>query len=125
MADERDIVKEIFVPTLEVPKEFPPSIAAGDLDDIKDPTTKKILLRMSSLQDAINFAIKSAVECRAIEAKVAIILMEVQQELIILRRTQRNVTAATGKLKSLLMIAIGVFISELVRRISSQIKFGP
>lgn len=119
MSDEEqddDFIREIVVPPLIVPEKWPSSIDEADLEDVKNPDTRKILLKMSQLQKAINFAIGAQVQCREYQIIFAHRVNKLQLQVFNLRNTSKTASGWATRVKWALLIVSAVVLQELAKR---------
>lgn len=114
--NEDELLKELSIPKLIVPPKWPSRIDEADLKHIKNTDTRKILLRLSQLQEAVNWVIDAQVQCREFQILTATVVNKMQLELLSLRGTSRTATGWGNRIKWALLIVSAVVLQELAKR---------
>lgn len=125
MSEEPDIIREIDVPDIEVPKDFGTTISEAELDKIPDVALRNILRSISVHDRALTFLIREQKLSRTIDVKVVQCLTAVQKRLVTVSDKQKPIGLFVSRFGKVLLIAITALVTIVVQRVVSNIRWGP
>lgn len=112
---EEELLVEIRIPPLVVPEKWTASIDEDDLGKVTNDT-RQMMLAMSKLQKAVNFAITALVDCRNFQIQIAATVNQNQRQIIALSRTSKAVKGYGGWIKGAGLIIGTLVIQELAKK---------